>query len=244
MVEPQPPARTDEEIEALVREGLPLVGIVARQVRRAVGGLSDLEELISMGHEGLLDAARAYDPARCAFVPYARKRIRWSMIDGVRRDTRGRRDASRARAVVAAERVGDAMVTSRPDPMLPESSHASRLRKVLAAQAAAMVTAMCAPFADEGSASGEHPPARRSAHAVGAEDASSPEDAVLRVREGAAIRRAIDALDPRQREVVRRHYFEGERFDHIAAALGVSKSWLSRIHAQAMVRLAQILERD
>ena len=52
---------------------------------------------------------------------------------------------------------------------------------------------------------------------------------------------ALSLLPPRQRAIVERHYFGGERFDEIAESLGVSKSWASRLHAQAMAALAERL---
>ena len=41
--------------------------------------------------------------------------------------------------------------------------------------------------------------------------------------------------------VTERNYFGDERFDDIARSLGVSKSWASRLHAQAMRALAERL---
>jgi len=41
--------------------------------------------------------------------------------------------------------------------------------------------------------------------------------------------------------LIRRHYLEGERFDHVAAELGLSKSWASRLHTRAIGRLTKRL---
>jgi RNA polymerase sigma factor for flagellar operon FliA len=41
--------------------------------------------------------------------------------------------------------------------------------------------------------------------------------------------------------LVRRHYLEGERFDHVAKELGLSKSWASRLHTRAIKRLTEAL---
>lgn len=69
----------------------------------------------------------------------------------------------------------------------------------------------------------------------------SPEEAVERAQLSSLVRSAIEDLPREEAELVRRHYFEGERFDHIAEALGLSKSWASRLHTRAVMRLAKRL---
>jgi RNA polymerase sigma factor for flagellar operon FliA len=48
---------------------------------------------------------------------------------------------------------------------------------------------------------------------------------------------ALAALDQRERELVRRHYFDGEPVQDIARDLGISRAWASRLHARALARL-------
>ena len=52
---------------------------------------------------------------------------------------------------------------------------------------------------------------------------------------------AIEELAPQEATLLRRHYLEGERFDHVAEDLGLSKSWASRLHTRAISRLARRL---
>ena len=52
------------------------------------------------------------------------------------------------------------------------------------------------------------------------------------------VKHAISELPPQEEALVRRHYLEGERFDHVAAELGLSKSWASRLHTRAIKRLS------
>src|SRR5688572_7901685 len=40
----------------------------------------------------------------------------------------------------------------------------------------------------------------------------------------------LEGLDAEEREVVRRHYFDGEPLETVAASLNISKSWASRLH--------------
>ena len=57
-----------------------------------------------------------------------------------------------------------------------------------------------------------------------------------------SVRRAIDDLPPDEATLVRRHYLEGARFDQVAASLGLSKSWASRLHSRAILRLSKRLK--
>jgi len=56
-------------------------------------------------------------------------------------------------------------------------------------------------------------------------------------RLAARLDRAMATLDQRERELVRRHYFEGEHMRDIARDLGISRAWASRLHARALVLL-------
>lgn len=69
------------------------------------------------------------------------------------------------------------------------------------------------------------------------------EEQVSRAELGQLARELVDSLPRRERELVRRHYFEGERFDHVARDLGLSKSWASRIHTRAIQRLQRRAQR-
>jgi RNA polymerase sigma factor for flagellar operon FliA len=68
---------------------------------------------------------------------------------------------------------------------------------------------------------------------------SSPEEVLGRAELLALVTRAIDELPTAEAELVRRHYLQGERFDHVATELGLSKSWASRLHTRALGRLAK-----
>ncbi|MBA2964772.1 MULTISPECIES: sigma-70 family RNA polymerase sigma factor [Ramlibacter] len=47
----------------------------------------------------------------------------------------------------------------------------------------------------------------------------------------------VEALPPAEKTVVRSHYLQEQRFDQIAATLGLTKGRISQIHKQAMQRL-------
>jgi RNA polymerase sigma factor for flagellar operon FliA len=227
-----PPADAPEVLERF-RAELELVDIVAKQVLRGMGaGLVDLDDLRSFGREGLLDAARKFDSERgVPFRAYANFRVRGAIIDGVRSFAQlPRRAYERLNGMSAALKVSegeaDDAFTARGGATRAQADQA--LGDHLAAMAAAISVGLIAP-----SAVGEE------GEQVQVSVADSPEDAVSRAELLAAVESAITELPAEEATLVRRHYLEGERFDHVAQSLGLSKSWASRLHTRAMQRLAK-----
>jgi RNA polymerase sigma factor for flagellar operon FliA len=214
---------------------LPLVDIVARQVRRTVGQGIELEELVSFGREGLLDAARRFDPSRgVPFRAYANFRVRGAIMDGVRSLARlPRRVHERLRAFEAAGRVSEGAAEDALGAPAPPGTRADAER-ALDEHLAAMATAMAVGLISESATGEDGEPTPLDRHA-------SPEESLGRAELVALVRSAIDTLPKEEAELVRRHYLEGERFDHVAAELGLSKSWASRLHTRAIARLSKRL---
>lgn len=71
-----------------------------------------------------------------------------------------------------------------------------------------------------------------------------PEAVLLQQESVTCLLRALPRLPDRHRLVVQRRYFEGRTLDDVALELGISKSWASRIHGQALAKLRAELERD
>ena len=53
---------------------------------------------------------------------------------------------------------------------------------------------------------------------------------------------ALPRLSPRQRVLIRGFYFDGRSIDGMAQELGISKSWASRLHRNALDKLREALE--
>ena len=61
-------------------------------------------------------------------------------------------------------------------------------------------------------------------------------------RMAAKLRAAIDKLPDREKSLLTKHYFEGKNLLEAGAELGISKSWASRMHAQAVDRLRKVVD--
>ncbi|MBN1612251.1 MAG: sigma-70 family RNA polymerase sigma factor [Polyangiaceae bacterium] len=223
------------EVSERFESALDLADSIARQVRRATGQSAALEELVSYGQEGLLDAARRYDPERgVPFRAYASYRVRGAILDGLRAaSSLPRRVHERLRALEASRLYSEGAVEDVHAPVARGAGPAEAERALsdhLAAMATAMAVGLVAPAAH-----GEHG-ARTTAS-----QADSPEQAVAQAELLALVREHIAELPAEEAELVRRHYLEGERFDAVARDLGLSKSWASRLHTRAIGRLSKRL---
>jgi RNA polymerase sigma factor for flagellar operon FliA len=228
------PADAPEVLERF-NSNLELVDIIARQVKRTVGNAADLGELQSYGREGLLDAARRYDASRgVPFRAYANYRVRGAIIDGVRSMARlPRRLHERLRGLQAA---GEFSEGAAEDAHAPGAQAQARedADRALSDHLAGMATAVAIGLVAH-RAHGEE------GEVVGIAQSESPEEQLVQAQLIHVVRKAIDGLPKEEAELVRRHYLEGERFDHVAAELGLSKSWASRLHTRAIVRLTKRL---
>jgi RNA polymerase sigma factor for flagellar operon FliA len=213
---------------------LELVELVVRQTAKAMGSFIELDDLRSFGREGLLDAARKFDGGRgVPFRAYANFRVRGAIIDGMRSMAQlPRRAYQRLNGLSAALKVSEGAADdtfgSSAAPTRTQADQA--LGEHLAAMAAAITVGLIAPAAvgEEG-------------EQVQVSTAESPEEAVSRAELLTLVQSAISELPDEEAQLVRRHYLEGERFDHVAQSLGLSKSWASRLHTRAMQRLAKRL---
>lgn len=217
------------EHNRLVREGLPVLEHVARRIAKRMGGHIEVDDLIALGHPALLEVARTYDPSRAAFSAYAAIKVKWAILDGLRREIYGRAGSARWVGVIASERLADAMTdayssSDEGGELLTEDIYRERLSGVLNDHAAALALGFAAGSSEAGGSTLE-----------------SPEDNVARAELRRAMSDAIRALPDRERALIERHYYGGEPFDAIAKELGISKSWASRLHAQAIRALADSL---
>jgi RNA polymerase sigma factor FliA len=224
------------ETLALFNAEVDLVDRVVRQLMRTVGRNADADELRSYGLEGLLTAARRFDPSQnVPFRGYATFRVRGAIIDGIRKSSRlPRRVYEKLRFIEQGDRVSE---QASEEVFAPHPPGAPRpdAQRLLDDHLAKMATAMALGLIPE-RARGEDGDYTL---VSGGED---PESSLATLELRRMVAQAVDDLPSEEAELVRRHYFEGERFDHVAEDLGLSKSWASRLHTRAIGRLTKRLQ--
>lgn len=220
----------NEEVQRRVRDGMTVLHFVAKRLAKRVGAQIPVDDLVALGHPALLEVAENYDPERSSFAAYASLKLKWAILDGLRRDASYRGFVARASALSASMFLAEARrgdEAGNAEPPLEEEASASELRHLLSEHAAAL----CA-----GLLMGGGP------NAWAAEAAcESPEDKATREETKRSLRDAVKQLPERERVLIERHYFEGEVFDTIARDLGISRSWASRLHANAIQMLGEAL---
>jgi RNA polymerase sigma factor for flagellar operon FliA len=223
------------EVLERFRETLELVDIIASQVARSIGPMADREELAALGREGLLHAARRFEPERgVPFRAYANFRVKGAILDGVRKmaqlpvSTHRRLAAVQDPAEFSEGEAAHVFNEFKGSPTQAGSAQA------LSNHLAGMATAVAMGLVVEAS------PDEMGPLAVDARP--SPEEALSRAQLLTLATEAVDELCAEEAELVRRHYFGGERLDDIARDLNISKSWASRLHTRAIGRLSKRLQ--
>lgn len=228
------PASHPDEQERLVREHMPLVGHVVREVLARVPGHVSRDDLTAAGMLALVQVIRTYDPARG--VPlgrYAVQRIRGAVLDELRgldwasRSVRRRqRELDGVRAELAA--------ALRRTPTVEEVATAAGLSAAeMAAHDADVSRASVLSLQGFGPAVDDLLPARQPDPA---------EELVVRERL-ACLHDAIDLLPERLRIVVRGYFLAERPMAEIAVELGVTESRISQMRAEALVLMREALQR-
>lgn len=227
-------ASDSQEVLERYQAEVGLVDIIAGQVARAVGQAADYDDLLGAGREGLFDAARKFDPSRgIPFRAYASLRVRGAVMDGVRRQSRvPRRAHERLAAMEASAAVSEGefrWAYSDAVNGLAAGEAENRLKE----HVTTMVTAAAVACVSGESEVVSH---------QSLEHVATPEEQFAQAEMLDLIRRNIDELAPGEAAVVKAYYFESKSFMEIAEQFNYSKSWVCRLHTQAMSRLTRLIK--
>lgn len=206
--------------DSLAREHMPLVERIARSESRKLGSACALEDLRSYAMEGLAEAVKRYDPSRNpSFPSFAVPRIRGAIYDGLRQSGwLPKRLSRQVKFYRQAEDLLRARESEPPPADRVEAVH--RLADTLGELVTAYVTSFAASEDDDSSAL-----------------PADAEFALERKRYITQLMFYIGALPPKQQSVVRGYFFEDRSLVDIAAELGVTKSWTSKILTTALLSL-------
>lgn len=210
------------------------VSAMARRVcghRSQVGSLT-VEDLSSVGMEGLLSAFDHYDPSHgTTFESYARVRVQGAMIDALRaQDTMSRHGRRKARRIEQASHdVGPAAAAQRLGLDLD-----AYYRAVREAQPATVLS-LDAPVGDSESDDA------RLIDAIADDRIAPPDRSLHRTQALALLAEAIELLPERLRECVVLHHLDGVAQTEIARRYGVTVSRVSQLLANARAQLRAIL---
>ena len=229
--------------DRLVANYSPLVKYVAGRTAGRLAGPLDQEDLVSSGLVGLLGAVETFDPGRgTKFESYAISKIRWSILDELRKvDPLSRRTRLRAHQI---DRARDELV-QKLGRAPTESELVGRLgisvtehRAFLDQYARAQVRSFEAVGDLQGGpVGGLH-------DLIGDHAATDPASAAEVAEVRARLVRAIGCLGEKERVVTTFYYFEGLTLREIGRALDLTEGRISQILHAALARLRHSLDEE
>jgi RNA polymerase sigma factor for flagellar operon FliA len=234
----QLPVLTSEQ-ERVLLEHLPIVRFLARRIHERLPQHVDIEDLVSAGVVGLMDAFSKFDPGKkVQFRSYAQFRIRGAILDSLRTlDWSPRELRRKGRAVEEAIRVLMARMGHAPD----EAEVAAELdleldeyQQLLGDLKGLEIGTL---HLERNEDSGEE----ELAYIPGRPE-EDPLFCCLRGELEERLAEAIQNLPDRERLVMSLYYYEEMTMHEIGLALGVVESRVSQVHASAVVHLRGALK--
>lgn len=211
----------------LIESTLPFVKSIAKDVIRSLPRQVDREDVIRYGEVGLVQAAEKFDPSYgVQFRTFAYYRIRGAIFDGLRKMAwLPRKLYAKLKYEEAAnhymQNVADreAGTQGRPDPV-------DQVTEAVGALAAIYVTSLDA---------GEN-------QSLPEDDTEpAPGDSAELADTRRVLAEVLEDLDETEQELLRMFYYDNLTLTEAGERLGHTKSWASRVHARALVRLRERL---
>ncbi len=232
------PVLTSEQ-ERILLEHLPIVRFLARRIHERLPQHVDIEDLVSAGVVGLMDAFAKFDPAKkVQFRSYAQFRIRGAILDSLRTlDWSPRELRRKGRAIEEAIRVLTARLGRAPGEIEVAEELGVELDEYQQLLGDLKGLEIGTLHLEHNEDSGEE----ELAYVPGRPE----EDPLFRCLKGELEERLTEAianLPDRERLVMTLYYYEEMTMREIGLALGVVESRVSQVHASAVMHLRAALK--
>jgi RNA polymerase sigma factor FliA len=231
------PARKRDQ---LILQNMGIVRMVARRIYERMPQHLDIEELVSAGLLGLIDAASKYDFSKqVQFQSYAQFRIRGAILDSLRTLDWSPRELRR-KGRVMAEAIRALSAELGRTPTDEEISSAMGMTLIDFQQMTGELSTLKVESLNEerseevGDEEIEHLPAPAS---------ENPLAVLVQGQTREQLSTAIEVLPEKERLVLTLYYYEEMTLREVGAALGVGESRVSQIRTTALARLKRALER-
>jgi RNA polymerase sigma factor for flagellar operon FliA len=224
--------------DLLLLEHLPAVRYIARRIHERLPQHVELDDLVSAGIVGLIDAFGKFDHAKkVQFKSYAQFRIRGAILDSLRMlDWSPRKLRRKGRAVEEAIRAVQQRVGRAP----AEQEIASEMKITLPEYHQLLGDLKGLEIGSLNLERTEDSGDEELAYIPG----SPEEDPLFRCLEGEMKQHLVDAIDglpEKERLVLTLYYYEELTMKEIGLTLGVVESRVSQIHSSAVLRLRAAL---
>jgi len=229
-----------ESPDDLVMQELPEVYYIAARIRDRLPKQVDLEDLVSAGVIGLIEASRSYDSSRNAqFKTFAKFRIRGAILDSLREvDWGSRLMRRRGREIADATSRLEARLGRKPveaEIAAEMKIDVDSLRKIMANLDVLQMTGQQVSKADDGSASIDL------IETAPDNDAADAFELCLKGEMRSHLSDAIGKLTEREQLILSLYYREELTLKEIAKVVGVALSRVSQIREAAVTKLRNYL---
>ncbi len=226
--------------EALILEHLPAVRFMARRIHDRLPHHMELDDLISAGLIGLIDAASKFDWAKqVQFKSYAQFRIRGAMLDSLRlldwsprelrRKGRSMAEASRLLSARLGRTPTDAEIACEMD--IDLFAYQQLVTEISGLQVGSLNTERTEESGDE------------ELDFLPAPEKENPLSVYLEGEAREQLGAALASLPEKERLVLTLYYLEELTMKEIGLTLGVVESRVSQIRSSALSHLRTVLER-
>jgi RNA polymerase sigma factor for flagellar operon FliA len=227
-----------EERERLLLEHMPSVRFIARRIHERLPQQIEMDDLMSAGVVGLLDAFQKYDHSKnVMFKSYAQFRIRGAILDSLRDLDWGPRELRRkGRAIETAIHALTHTLGRAPS----EQEIAAQLHMPLESYQHLLGDLKGLEIGTLNVARNEDSGDDEITYLPGPES----DDPLLQCLQGEMrerLAKAIENLPERERMVLTLYYYEELTMKEIGLTLGVVESRVSQIHSSAILRVRSAL---
>jgi RNA polymerase sigma factor for flagellar operon FliA len=216
---------------ALIEQYTPFVRSIAAKIKKGLAKTIEFDDLVAYGMTGLLEAAERYDPKFGAnFMTFSYYRIRGAIYDGLRgmgwvSRTEYQKIRFEERATAYLENMANRQLGSTADHKGVEANI-----EELADQVSQLVTIYVTSL-------------------EGLEDLQIEDKGLVAadarfhdVEMKQHVRDALLKLPEAEQKLLTLYYFKEMSLQEVGDQLGLSKSWTSRRHAQAIEKLTRLLQ--
>jgi RNA polymerase sigma factor for flagellar operon FliA len=207
-------------MQDLVEKHLGYAHAIAAEVLKKCPRYVQREDVNRAAEFGLVQAARAYDPSRgVSFPTFAYYRVKGAIYDDLRTSWRA------AKFDESANEYMREYSETFPTATTPEEAY-EEVKSIASSIASSYLLSL------QG-VTGE--PEERTTE--------SPLESVLRREEQEAIGAALAELPLKTAAVLRKYYFEDWSLEEIGRDMGLSRSWVCRMHAKGLVMMGESLKK-
>lgn len=231
---------TEEEKEKIVNDSLPYIKYTAYRLSRRLPPQLSVNDLISAGIVGLLDALKRYEEGRVKLSTFVEHRIRGAMLDEIRsqdwvpRSTKKKIDEMRK----AHQRLEAELGRPPDETEIAESLHITleEYRGILHDSHNAVCLSL-EDLCERGEEKGQDMRER-----ISDPNAESPLSLLEDKNLKEVLSQAIMDLPERDRLVLSLYYWDELTMKEIGRVMGVTEGRVCQIHTQALLRLRAAME--